>query len=71
MDDKHKEYFYTREPTFRGVQYGDISEQLAFKEKHHCKSFQWFMDTVAKDVLLFYPPPAPNLKWGEASVLII
>jgi len=65
FDDKHREYFYAREPLSRYIDSGDISEQLAFKEKNHCKSFQWFMDNVAPDIYDKYPPPPPNKKWGE------
>jgi hypothetical protein len=32
---------------------GDISDQLALKEKLHCKSFDWFMKEVGliKEIL--------------------
>jgi polypeptide N-acetylgalactosaminyltransferase len=65
LDPEHREYFYTREPTIRGYPIGDISKQLEFKEKHKCKSFQWFLDNVAYEVVEKYPPPPPNLAWGE------
>lgn len=42
FDDKYKEFFYTREPLARFLDSGDISEQLAIKEKFKCKSFQWW-----------------------------
>ncbi|XP_059173884.1 N-acetylgalactosaminyltransferase 7-like [Physella acuta] len=65
MEDEFKEYFYTREPSFRGYPYGDISKQLAFKQEHNCKSFKWFMDNIAYDVYDQYPKPPPNKAWGE------
>ncbi|XP_035703837.1 N-acetylgalactosaminyltransferase 7 isoform X3 [Folsomia candida] len=65
FDDKYKEFFYTREPLARFLDSGDISEQLAIKEKFKCKSFQWFMDNVAPDMLHKYPELPPNLYWGE------
>jgi hypothetical protein len=49
----------------RFLDHGDISKQLAIKEKLQCKSFQWFMDTVAPDMLKKYPELPPNLYWGE------
>ncbi|KAJ8974484.1 hypothetical protein NQ317_001493 [Molorchus minor] len=67
FDPKYKEFFYTREPMARYLDMGDISEQLALKEKLHCKSFQWFMDNVAYDVLDKYPELPPNLHFGELS----
>jgi len=44
---------------------GDISKQLAIKEKFKCKSFQWFIENVAPDLLVKYPELPPNLYWGE------
>ena len=44
---------------------GDISEQLALKDKMNCKSFDWFMKEVAYDVFEKYPRLPPNEYWGE------
>uniref|UniRef100_A0A8W7PQG1 Protein-UDP acetylgalactosaminyltransferase 7 n=1 Tax=Anopheles coluzzii TaxID=1518534 RepID=A0A8W7PQG1_ANOCL len=38
---------------------------LALKERMQCKSFQWYMDNVAYDVLDKYPMLPANVKWGE------
>lgn len=65
LDDEYKEYFYTREPTIRGYDIGDISKQLQFKREHKCKSFKWFMENVAYEVYDKFPPPPRNLAWGE------
>lgn len=65
FDDKFKEYFYTREPLARYLNIGDISEQLAMKDRLKCKSFQWFMDNVASDVYQKFPELPPNVNWGE------
>ncbi|XP_046609042.1 N-acetylgalactosaminyltransferase 7 [Neodiprion virginianus] len=65
FDEKHKEFFYTREPLARLLDHGDITEQLAMKERLQCKDFQWFMDNVAYDVLDKYPELPPNVHWGE------
>ncbi|XP_011057774.1 PREDICTED: N-acetylgalactosaminyltransferase 7 [Acromyrmex echinatior] len=65
FDEKHKEFFYTREPLARLLDHGDISEQLAFKKRKKCKSFQWFVDNVAYDVLDKFPELPPNIHWGE------
>ena len=67
LDDEFKEYFYTREPTIRGYDIGDISAQLQFKRDHKCKSFKWFMDNVAYEVYDKFPPPPANVAWGEVS----
>ncbi|CAH0389780.1 unnamed protein product [Bemisia tabaci] len=65
FDEKHKEFFYTREPLATFLDMGDISEQLNLKKKLKCKSFQWFMDNIAYDVLDKYPELPQNLYWGE------
>lgn len=70
FDDKFKEYFYTREPLARFLDMGDITEQLALKERLGCKSFEWFMDNVAYDVYDKFPALPPNLHWGEVSVAL-
>jgi polypeptide N-acetylgalactosaminyltransferase len=67
FDDKYKEYFYTREPLARYLDMGDISDQLAMKEKLQCKSFQWYMDNVAYDMVEKYPELPPNIHWGEVG----
>lgn len=53
----------------RYLDMGDISKQLALKERLGCKSFQWFMDNVAYDMLRKYPELPKNLHWGEVSMV--
>ncbi|KAJ8688396.1 hypothetical protein QAD02_024191 [Eretmocerus hayati] len=65
FDEKHKEFFYTREPLARLLDHGDIKEQLEFRRRKGCKSFQWYMDNIAYDVLDKFPELPPNLHWGE------
>ncbi|KAF2894813.1 hypothetical protein ILUMI_11359 [Ignelater luminosus] len=65
FDNKYKEYFYTREPLARFLDMGDISEQEALKKRLNCKSFDWFMQNVAYDVVDKFPELPPNLHWGE------
>lgn len=69
MDDKYKEYFYTREPIARYLDMGDIREQLKLKEKLHCKNFQWYMENVAYDVTEQFPELPPNVHWGQLKSL--
>ncbi|KAG5896246.1 hypothetical protein JTB14_011364 [Gonioctena quinquepunctata] len=65
FDSKYKEYFYTREPMAKFLDMGDISEQLALKDRLNCKSFEWYMENVAYDVPEKYPELPPNLHYGE------
>ena len=69
MDDEYKEFFYTREPLARMIDMGDISDQLALKQRLKCKSFDWFMTEVAYDVFDKYPKLPPNKFWGELKNL--
>ena len=65
--DEYKEYFYTREPQIRRLDIGDISAQVALREKLQCKPFKWFMEKVAYDLVKKFPLPPPNKVWGEVS----
>ncbi|XP_025058196.1 N-acetylgalactosaminyltransferase 7 isoform X2 [Alligator sinensis] len=63
--DEYKDYFYASRPETQALPYGDISELKKFREDHNCKSFKWFMEEIAYDIISFYPLPPKNLEWGE------
>jgi polypeptide N-acetylgalactosaminyltransferase len=63
--DSYKEYFYTREPQIRSYNFGDISEQLELRNRLNCKSFDWYVNNIAFDLLKYYPLPPRNKVWGE------
>eukprot|EP00058_Branchiostoma_floridae_P004484 XP_002589972.1 hypothetical protein BRAFLDRAFT_114654 [Branchiostoma floridae] len=63
--DEYKEYFYASRPEIRNHPYGDISELVAFRERNHCKSFKWFMEEIAYDIVEHFPLPPKNKIWGE------
>ena len=67
--DEYKEYFYTREPQIRKLDYGDISAQVALREKLQCKPFKWFMEKVAYDLVKKFPRPPAYKVWGEVSTM--
>ncbi|TKR70554.1 hypothetical protein L596_022565 [Steinernema carpocapsae] len=67
--DEYGKYYYIREPSAQHRSPGDISKQLALREKLQCKSFNWFMKNVAYDVELSYPKLPENDVWGEAKNL--
>lgn len=51
--------------TYAAVEAGDISKQLAIREKLECKSFKWFMEEIAPDVIRKYPlHDPPDYAWG-------
>lgn len=68
--DEYKEYFYTREPLAKFLDAGDISDQLALRERLKCRNFDWFIQNVAYDVLAKYPKLPPNMYWGEVSLKV-
>lgn len=69
LDPEYREYFYTREPTIRGYPIGNVSDQVAFKKRHKCHNFKWFLDNVAYEVLEKFPAPPPNIGWGEVRTV--
>lgn len=63
--DEYKEYLYNRRPHYRSLDYGDVSKQKALRQKLKCKPFKWFMQEVAFDQPLKYPPvEPPDFAWG-------
>jgi len=60
MDD-YKEFLYRRRPHYRALDPGDLSAQLAIRERLQCRSFSWFMKEVAFDLTKKYPPVEPPL----------
>lgn len=63
--DEYKEYLYERNPRYRNVDAGDLSEQFAIREKLKCNSFDWFIKEIAPDLMEKYPPvPPPDFASG-------
>ncbi|XP_011195817.3 N-acetylgalactosaminyltransferase 6 [Zeugodacus cucurbitae] len=56
MDD-YKYYLYKHtHGLYETINEGDLTKQLALREKLHCKSFKWFIENVAFDLVKSYPP---------------
>ncbi|CAL8097693.1 unnamed protein product [Calicophoron daubneyi] len=53
--DEYKEYVYNRRPSYRGIDPGNLTEQLAIRTRLNCSSFKWFMNNVAFDLTKRYP----------------
>ena len=46
---------FLREPLAKFADMGDISKQLELKKNLECKSFDWFINNIAPDMLHKYP----------------
>ncbi|XP_013098327.2 N-acetylgalactosaminyltransferase 4 [Stomoxys calcitrans] len=57
--DEYKYYIYDRLPDTEAADPGDLSKQLAIREHLKCKSFKWYMEEIAPDLLKAYPPVLP------------
>lgn len=51
--DEFKEYFYKKKPHALELDAGDLSAQFALRKRLQCKSFKWFMENVAFDLLQY------------------
>ena len=65
--DEYAEYIYKRRPSYRSLDPGDISAQLALRESLKCKPFKWFMQEIAFDLPKRYPPIEPP-NFGEGFI---
>jgi polypeptide N-acetylgalactosaminyltransferase len=66
--DEYAEYLYKRRPHYRAIDPGDLTKQKALRDNLHCKPFKWFMEKVAFDLPLKYPPVEPG-DFGVGEVL--
>lgn len=54
--DEYKKYLYERHPErYQNLDIGDISQQVALKKNLGCRSFSYFLDIVAPDMLERFP----------------
>ncbi|KAH8349739.1 hypothetical protein KR084_004889 [Drosophila pseudotakahashii] len=58
--DEYKNYLYSHgDGLYESVDPGDLTAQKAIRTKLKCKSFKWFMEEVAFDLMKTYPPIDP------------
>ncbi|KAK4301442.1 hypothetical protein Pmani_026400 [Petrolisthes manimaculis] len=56
---EYAEALYRRNKHLREVDAGDVSREIEIRDSLKCRSFQWFLDVVAPDLSLTYPPFEP------------
>lgn len=58
--DEYAQYVYDHEPeTYEGVDAGDLTKQIALRNKLQCKPFKWYLEVIAPDILKTFPPILP------------
>ncbi|XP_065365333.1 N-acetylgalactosaminyltransferase 4-like [Calliphora vicina] len=58
--DEYAQYVYDHEPgTYEDLDAGDLSKQIALRNKLQCKPFKWFLEVIAPDILKTFPPVLP------------
>ncbi|XP_034939767.1 N-acetylgalactosaminyltransferase 6 [Chelonus insularis] len=64
--DEYAEYVYRRRPHLRTLDPGDLTVQKLLRKKLQCKSFKWFIENIAFDLVETYPPVEPDdFAYGE------
>ncbi|XP_059160733.1 polypeptide N-acetylgalactosaminyltransferase-like 6 isoform X2 [Physella acuta] len=65
MDD-YKNVVMTLRPKMKNIDPGNLTSQFEIREKLKCKSFQWFLEEVAPDILQYYPVVTPaSVAYGK------
>ncbi|KAK9876631.1 hypothetical protein WA026_014010 [Henosepilachna vigintioctopunctata] len=65
--DEYAEYLYMRRPRYKFIDSGDLTKQKAIRKELNCKPFKWFMEKVAFDLPLKYPPIEPD-DFGSGEI---
>lgn len=69
--DEYAQYLYMRRPHYKNLDPGNLTKQREIRERLQCKPFKWFMENIAFDLPLKYPPVEPgDFGVGEVSHLI-
>lgn len=61
---KYSDYYYkVNQSLYSKLEVGNITAQLEFRKRHGCKSFQWYMESVAWDWYLLLKAAFPKVDF--------
>uniref|UniRef100_A0AAG5D368 Polypeptide N-acetylgalactosaminyltransferase n=1 Tax=Anopheles atroparvus TaxID=41427 RepID=A0AAG5D368_ANOAO len=58
--DEFKQFVYDKDRIKYAIDAGDLSKMKRLRKTLMCKSFRWFMEEVAPDLMDWYPPVEPD-----------
>lgn len=69
--DEYKDILYDKMPQVKAMDEANLSKQKALREKLNCKSFKWYLENIAPDILKTFPPKMPtDFARGAVSVVL-
>ncbi|XP_059160753.1 polypeptide N-acetylgalactosaminyltransferase-like 6 [Physella acuta] len=64
--DGYKDVVLALRSRMKNIDSGNLTSQFEIREKLKCKSFQWFLEEVAPDILQYYPVVTPpSVAYGK------
>ncbi len=61
--DEYKDYFYATRPGLRKIDFGDVTDRRALRDKLQCKPFRWYMNSLLPRMFV---PDAKHIKMQGA-----
>jgi hypothetical protein len=64
--DEYKHFYYKNRTYMLEMNAGDLTKQKEVRTRLKCHDFKWYMETVAFDLVNYYPPvEPPPYAYGE------